>query len=175
MLIWLLIIAGTVLLDQASKILVLLFLDKERSFDVIRGVFRFTYVENEGAAFGMLSEHRWVFLLLATLGIFAMLFYLWRFRPASRFACTALSLIIGGGIGNMIDRIFRSGVDADGETYYFVVDFLDFCAFPNLWQWVFNLADTFVCVGAAMLVLWLILDTVNDVRKQKKEDPRDVE
>jgi len=155
---WILLIAGVVLLDQLTKILVWSLMQVGESVDIIPNVFRFTYVQNEGAAFGMLAEHRWIFMVLSVIGIAAMLIYLWRFRPNSRLACTALSLIIGGGIGNMIDRVALG----------YVVDFLDFCAFPNLWMWVFNVADSCVCIGAGLLILWLVLDMVREVRKEKK-------
>jgi signal peptidase II len=68
----------------------------------------------------------------------------------------ALSLIIGGGIGNMIDRI----------AYGFVVDFIDFCLF-DFWVWVFNIADAAVCVGAGLFILELILELVAEYRKKK--------
>jgi len=155
---WILLIAGVVLLDQLTKILVWSLMQVGESVDIIPNVFRFTYVQNEGAAFGMLAEHRWIFMVLSVIGIAAMLIYLWRFRPNSRLACTALSLIIGGGIGNMIDRVALG----------YVVDFLDFCAFPNLWMWVFNVADSCVCIGAGLLILWLVLDMVREIRKEKK-------
>ena len=155
---WILLIAGVVLLDQLTKILVWSLMQVGESVDIIPNVFRFTYVQNEGAAFGMLAEHRWIFMVLSVIGIAAMLIYLWRFRPDSRLACTALSLIIGGGIGNMIDRVALG----------YVVDFLDFCAFPNLWMWVFNVADSCVCIGAGLLILWLVLDMVREIRKEKK-------
>jgi len=155
---WILLIAGVVLLDQLTKILVWSLMQVGESVDIIPNVFRFTYVQNEGAAFGMLAEHRWIFMVLSVIGIAAMLIYLWRFRPNSRLACTALSLIIGGGIGNMIDRVVLG----------YVVDFLDFCAFPNLWMWVFNVADSCVCIGAGLLILWLVLDMVREIRKEKK-------
>lgn len=129
------------------------------SVDVIPGVFRFTYVENRGAAFGMFSEHRWVFMVLSTVAIVALLIYLWKFRPDSTLACMAISMIIAGGIGNMIDRIVLG----------YVIDFLDFCAFPELWMWVFNVADVCVCVGGGLLVLWLIMSIISDYKKDKAE------
>ena len=157
MLLWIVVIAGAVLLDQASKLLVVLFLDRQTPLTLIEGVFRFSYVENRGAAFGMLDEHRWVFLILSTVGILAFLFYLWKFRPKSVLGCLALCFVIGGGIGNMIERILLG----------YVIDFIDFCAFPSLWPWVFNVADSFVCVGAGMMILWLILETVKEARAKK--------
>ena len=156
--IWILVIVASVLVDQISKLLVVRFLTEVGSVDVIPGIFRFTYVENRGAAFGMLSEHRWVFMVLSTVAIVALLIYLWKFRPDSGLACTAFSLIIGGGIGNMIDRVRLN----------YVIDFLDFCAFPKLWVWVFNVADACVCIGAGMLILWCVLAMVEEARAKKK-------
>ena len=85
--------------------------------------------------------------------------YLFKFnkRPLSR---VALAMIVGGGIGNMIDRI-RLG---------FVVDFIDFCAF-DFWVWVFNIADAAVCVGAALVFLDLILEIVADYKNKGKTVP----
>lgn len=162
MIVWIGILLGAVLLDQASKQLVLAFLDRAESFDVIPGVLRFTYVENRGAAFGMLSEHRWVFLVISTLAIAALLVYLWKWPPESKWACASLAMVAGGGVGNMIDRICRIGADGQG----FVVDFIDFYFLGDLWVWVFNVADCFVCVGAGMLMLWCILSLIKESKKK---------
>lgn len=157
MLSWIIVIAAAVVVDQVSKILVIKYLKDIVSVELIPGIFRFTYVENRGAAFGMLSDNRWVFMIISTLAIGALIVYLWKFRPDSRLACLALSMIAGGGIGNMIDRVALG----------YVVDFIDFCAFPNLWMWVFNIADAFVCVGAGLLILWLIISMAQESREQK--------
>lgn len=157
MLSWIIVIAAAVVVDQVSKILVIKYLKDIVSVELIPGVFRFTYVENRGAAFGMLSDNRWVFMIISTLAIGALIVYLWKFRPDSRLACLALSMIAGGGIGNMIDRVALG----------YVVDFIDFCAFPSVWMWVFNIADAFVCVGAGLLILWLIISMVQESREQK--------
>ena len=125
LIIWLAIIAGVVALDQVSKLLIVNFLDKNEPLVIIKGLFRFSYVENRGAAFGSFADNRWVFMILSTVTIIALLIYMWKFRPESHLACTALTFIIGGGIGNMIDRIYLG----------YVVDFIDFCAFPNVWKW----------------------------------------
>lgn len=154
---WILIIIATVVIDQVTKVFAVRLLTEGTSVDVISGVFRFTYVENRGAAFGMLSEHRWIFMVISVIAILALLVYLWKFRPDSVLACLAISMIIGGGIGNMIDRV----------SLGYVIDFLDFCAFPKLWVWVFNVADAFVCIGGAMLVAWLVVSIVKDAKKEK--------
>ena len=113
----------------------------------------------------MLSEHRWVFMIISTVAIGALLVYLWKFRPDSIWACTALSLIIGGGIGNMIDRVRLA----------YVIDMIDFCAFPKLWMWVFNVADACVCVGAGILFVWLIVSMIQDTKKEKAKKAEKVE
>ena len=156
--IWIVVIVASVFADQLTKQLVVNFLDREEPFDVIEGVFRFSYVENRGAAFGMLDDHRWVFMIVSTVAIVGIIFYMWKFCRDSKLLCLGLSLIVGGGIGNMIDRIFLG----------YVIDFLDFCAFPNLWMWVFNVADAFVCVGAAIVVLSLLIDIVKDSKKKSE-------
>ena len=168
---WIIVIVALVLIDQVTKLFVVRLMSPGESVDLIEGIFRFTYVQNEGAAFGMLSEHRWVFMVISVVAIVAMLVYLWKFRPDSKLACMSISMIISGGIGNMIDRIFRSGVDANGKEFYYVVDFLDFCAFPQLWKWVFNFADSCVCVGGGLLVLWLIISIIKDEKKARAEKP----
>ena len=148
---------GVIALDQVSKLLILNFL-YEGQVDLIPGILRFTYVENRGMAFGLLSDHRWVFMLFSTIGIALVGVYLW-FYVKDLLGRIALALVIGGGIGNMIDRV----------AYGFVVDFIDFYPF-DFWKWVFNIADSAVCVGAGMFILYLILDTVKELKKQKAQD-----
>ncbi len=150
-------IVGIIVLDQISKILVCAYLYGQQ-VAIIPGILRFSYVENTGMAFGMLSDHRWIFMVLSVIGISAVAVYLY-FYQKTTLGRIALSLIIGGGIGNMIDRIFRG----------FVVDFIDFCAFPSLWVWVFNIADAAVCVGAALFIFDLARDLVKEIRAAKEK------
>ena len=162
--IWLCIIATSVLVDQLTKLWTVAALGVGESVDFLPGVLRFTYIQNKGAAFGMLSDNRWVFMIISSVAIVALLVYLWKFRPDSIWACTAISLIVGGGIGNMIDRIRLS----------YVIDMIDFCAFPNLWMWVFNFADACVCVGAGILFVWLVASMILEAKqeKAKKEEEK---
>ena len=157
MLIWILIMLGSVLADQVSKLLIVKFLDPETPFVIWKGILRFTYVENEGAAFGMFADHRWIFMVLSTVAIVGLLIYLWKWPPDSKWACVSIALIAGGGVGNMIDRV-RLG---------YVVDFIDFYPFPELWSWVFNIADACVCVGGAILFVWCILEIIKETRAPK--------
>ena len=156
MIISIIIIAAVVLADQLTKQLVVHFLDRSEPFDVISGIFRFTYVENRGAAFGMLDDKRWIFMVVSSIAIVALLVYMSKFAPPSKMLKIGLSFIVGGGIGNMIDRV----------AYGYVVDFLDFCAFPTLWKWVFNVADACVCVGAGMVMLYLVLEIIKEAKAE---------
>ena len=156
---WIILLVLIIFADQLSKWLVVALLQGKESVYVIPGVLRFTYVENDGAAFGMLDDHRWVFLVLSTIMIIALIFYIVKYKPSSKWVMTSLILIVGGGIGNMIDRILLG----------YVIDFIDFCAFPNLWRWVFNIADSAVCVGTFMLSVWIIIDTVKEYKREKAE------
>ena len=165
MLIWILIMLGSVLVDQVSKLLIVKYLDPTEPFVIWKGVFRFTYVENDGAAFGMLADHRWIFMILSIVAILALLFYLWKWPPDSKWACVAIAIIAGGGIGNMIDRV-RLG---------YVIDFLDFYLFPEVWMWVFNVADACVCVGGAILFVWCVIELIKEMRNKKTEKPTEKE
>ena len=160
MLLWILVISGVITLDQVSKLLAVAFLKGGDSFVIINKVLRFTYVENRGAAFGMLDDKRWIFMILSTLGIAAMAVFLFKFAKGEKLLSLSLAFVIGGGIGNMIDRIFLG----------FVVDFIDFYAFPGVWMWVFNIADSFVCVGAGLIMLYIVLDTVKEAKAKGKLD-----
>ena len=161
-----LIILGAVALDQATKWVVMLNMELGESLPLIKDVFHFTYIRNAGASFGSFSESRWVFMIASTVMIAGMIFYLVKYRPKEKLIYIPASMIIGGGIGNMIDRLFYGEGFGNGT----VVDFLDFCAFPDLWYWIFNVADCFVCVGAAILFVYLFIDIIKDEKNKKKAD-----
>ena len=156
---WIILLVLIIFADQLSKWLVVALLQGKESFYVIPGVLRFTYVENDGAAFGMLDDHRWVFLVLSTVMIIALIFYIVKYKPSSKWVMTSLILIVGGGIGNMIDRC-SLGV---------VTDFIDFCAFPKLWMYIFNVADCAVTIGGGLMILWLIVSLIAELKKKKAD------
>ena len=142
-----------VLADALTKVLAVKHLKGEDPVPLIRGVLRFSYVENPGAAWGMLSDHRWVFMVFSAIAIAVIVAYLIRRDPPLSLYLS-LSLILSGGIGNMIDRTFRGSV----------VDFIEFYLFEFP---VFNVADCLVVIGSGLLIFWLISDTVRE-RKEKK-------
>ena len=159
----------SVVLDQWTKHLAVLHLKGQPSYRLIDGVFHLSYVENPGAAFGILSRHQWVFWLFSIVGILALSVYLFldrsfldekeeatgQYPPIPFSVGLCLSAIIGGGIGNMIDRI-RLG---------YVVDFFDFTLIDFA---VFNVADSFVTVGSVLLIVLLAIPLFQ-TKKQEKE------
>ena len=159
------IIAAVVALDQITKVIVMNTMALHESVDVIPGVFRFTYILNDGMAFGLLDNARWIFLVVSTVAIASLIFYMWKYRPNNKLALFGMSLVIGGGIGNMIDRLFYGDVFANGA----VVDFLDFCAFPDVWGWIFNVADASVCIGAGLIMLYFVMDIVKTAKEEKNK------
>lgn len=154
MILSLLIIALSVLLDQVSKYLVLKNIPMYENVPVLDGVFHFTYVENKGAAFGMLSDARWVFMVISVVAIAAFIIYLIKWKPENMLLKVSLSMIIGGGIGNMIDRVMRGSV-----VDFIEVEFMQFA--------IFNVADIFVCVGCGLMMLYVILSEIEESKKKK--------
>lgn len=157
MILWVIIIVACVALDQLTKILISNFYAVGESHAVIPGVLNFTYVKNPGAAWGMLSEHRWVFIVISAILIIILPIILYRYRKVHFLFGFSLSMIIGGAIGNMIDRVFA------GE----VTDFIEtaFMNFP-----VFNVADCFVTVGAALMFVYIIFIDKTIFKSDKKKE-----
>ncbi len=153
--------ALVVILDQATKAVVLSRFAEGEQLPVIAGFFDLTLWYNRGAAFSFLAGHdgwqRWFFVGIALLASAFITFLLIRYRHQALFA-TGLSLVLGGAIGNLIDRL-RLGK---------VVDFLLF--YQGSWSFpAFNVADSAITVGAALL----ILDEVRRIRASPKEKPLD--
>ena len=159
MLIWFAVIIVTVFLDQLTKYLTVLHLKPIDTYPIIEDVLHLTYVENTGAAFGMMKDARWVFMITSTVAIIGILGYMiWRAYVKKEkmhwMEALSLSFIVGGGIGNMIDRTVLG----------YVVDMID-CRFINFA--VFNVADSFVCIGAGLMILYLIILTVKEYKAEK--------
>lgn len=145
-------------LDQLTKALVSSGMTLYESFPLIPGVINITYVRNSGAAWGILSDSRWVFMTITTIAIAVIVFALYKFRKKPFLFLFSLTLLLGGGIGNMIDRIF----------YGTVIDMIEaaFINFP-----VFNIADCCVTCGAVLLFIYVIFidKSFFDSKKTKNE------
>ena len=150
---WLGLSALIILLDQLSKIAVL----RTFAYGEARPVtdfFNLVLIYNRGAAFSFLAQaggwQRWLF---TAIGVAATVFIIWLLKrhAGQRMFCLALALIMGGALGNVIDRV----------AYGHVIDFLDFYVGRYHWP-AFNLADSAIFLGAALL----ILDEIRRVRRQ---------
>ena len=154
------IILGVVIIDQLTKWLAVKYLAPNGDFPLIKGVLHLTYLENEGAAFGMLKDKPWVFNVVSTIGITVMALYLYLGQAPGKLSEIALAMVIGGGIGNMIDRL----------TLHYVVDFINF---ELIDFYIFNGADSFVCVGAALLIFTLLIALIDEYKQEKEEKRKD--
>ena len=154
MFIWIVIILLTVFLDQLTKYLTVFFLKPIDTLPIIKDVIHLTYVENPGAAFGMMKDARWLFMTVSTVAIIGLSIYLFKKKSQTKLENIALCFIIGGGIGNMIDRVALG----------YVVDMIDFRLIDFA---VFNVADSFVCIGAGLLMLFIILTGVKEWKAEK--------
>ena len=153
-----------IILDQLTKFLVTKYMTLYQSIPLIKGFLHLTYTTNDGAAFGMMDGQRWVFIVVSTLAIVAFIAYLYLGHADNMLYAISLSMVISGGIGNMIDRLgFGFYVNPNtglGE----VVDFIDFC---GIWDAIFNGADSFVCVGAGLLIHALVIDLKKEYELEK--------
>lgn len=163
MVLWTIIIAAVIILDQATKALAIAYLPLYETFNVIPYLFNFRHIKNTGAAWGMFSDARWVFLIISSAALIAMPIFLYKNRKAPHMFGVSLSLVIGGAAGNMIDRLFAPN---GGVTDFIEFAFMDF---P-----VFNVADIAVCIGAAVLFVYLIFfDKTVFPQEPKKEAQND--
>ncbi len=164
--IYIAIIALSIALDQITKYAVVANMVEGQSIPIIENILHLTYVTNDGAAMGMMDDYRWVFMSVSTVALIGIAVWLVvRHKHISKLTGIAFAMIAGGGIGNMIDRTFNGETFGNGV----VVDFIDFCAFPELWMWIFNVADMFVCVGVGLAVFDIIFDEIKKYRQEKAD------
>lgn len=148
--------------DQLSKYLIEQNIALYESIPVIDKVLNFTYIRNEGAVFGILQDMRWLLISLTAIILVVCLGLVIKKAFKSRMMNWAIMIILAGGIGNMIDRIFRG----------YVVDFID-VQFVDFY--IFNIADCCVVVGVVLIFLYFISDTIREYRLGKKKSNEEAE
>ena len=141
-------------IDQISKLLVVNLLTKTDSITIIKNFFYLTYINNDGAAFSILVGKRIFLILIAVLVIVMLIRYIKKNNIQNKLELVSISLIIGGSLGNLMDRVIRG----------YVIDFLDFKIFNYNFP-IFNLADTFIVIGVFLLLL-------KEIRKENNLDSR---
>ena len=141
--VWFILVIAVIILDQITKYLAVANLEKIDTIPLVQGVFHLTFVQNRGAAFGILQNQKWFFVIITLAIMSGIVYYVIKHKPDSKLVMFSLSMIVGGALGNFIDRI-RQG---------YVIDFFDFTLinFP-----VFNIADSFVVIGTILLSYYLL-------------------
>ncbi len=127
------------ILDQLVKWIVQTHMEWGESIPLIPNVFHLTYILNPGAAFGILAYQKWFFLIIVVILFGAFFAFRKRIPQEPAYFPIAIGMLLGGALGNAIDRVRLSGV----------VDFFDFRIWP-----IFNVADIFICVGVALIVFY---------------------
>ncbi|NLM42455.1 MAG: signal peptidase II [Clostridiales bacterium] len=138
------IIGVITILDQFIKMKIVDKVMPHKSIEIIKNFFYLTYVENTGISFGMFKGKRIIFIILTIIVCIILSYFLIKFSKTNRVIAVCLAFIIGGAIGNLIDRI-RLG---------YVIDYIHFSFFPP----VFNLADAAIVCGAIALSIILIFN-----------------
>ncbi|NLL71331.1 MAG: signal peptidase II [Epulopiscium sp.] len=145
-----------VIIDQLTKYLAIIYLKPIGTIPCIQEIFHFTFVENRGAAFGILQNKTWFFIITTLFILLGMIYYYFTLPSTQEYRWIRISLIliIAGAIGNLIDRIKQG----------YVIDFFDFrlIQFP-----VFNVADCYVVIGTFLLA-YLLLFVIKELPVEKE-------
>ena len=128
----------TIILDQITKSLITKYLSLHQSIPLIKNILHFTYIRNTGAGFGILKNQN-ILLIFTSLIIIGAIIYNFKKIIKKKKILIPIALIIGGAIGNLIDRIFIGHV----------IDFIDFIIWPS-----FNIADSAITIGAVWLMFY---------------------
>lgn len=132
----------SLIIDQIVKILVSNYLILGQTTKIINNFFYLTYVQNTGAAFSILIGYRYILIIITLIFLYYLYKYTKKQTNPNKLAILSYGLLLGGIIGNLIDRII----------YGYVIDYLDFMIFNYNFP-IFNLADTFIVIGCIILVI----------------------
>lgn len=131
------------IIDQWSKWAIVKYMDLYESIPIIEGWLHITSTRNRGAAFSILQNQRWFFITLTVIVSLFIIYYIYRIYKTEKWYALAFSLILGGAVGNLIDRILT------GE----VVDFIDVRIINFA---VFNLADSAIVIGTGLMLIGIL-------------------
>lgn len=153
------VITGVIVLaaDQFTKFFVSNNFEMAKSYKFLPGLIDITYIHNDGAAWGMLGGYTWLLLSITIVVMLAVIALLLKWGLRDKVIFWSAMLILSGGVGNMIDRIFRGGN---------VIDFLHFEFWPTFP--VFNIADCAICVGAGLIILSLFKSIIDEQRQKSR-------
>ncbi len=152
---WIIIAVAVILIDQLSKLFIVSNVSLYEHFTFIPGIIDIAYVKNTGAAFSILNDHTWLLGALSIIVSLLIILYMVKTKPMDKLTVISAGLVLGGALGNGIDRIVRQ----------YVVDFIEF-SFINFP--VFNVADIAITVGACLIILSIIISE-KELKKDKEE------
>jgi len=138
-----LLVAVFLVVDIISKLIVSNLMSVYDSIIVVKDFFYITYVRNTGAAWSIFADKTWLIIIISLIIIGLIVVYIYKNKPKSKIEIVGYSMILGGAIGNFIDRI----------VYGYVIDFLDFYIFGYDYP-IFNLADSFIFVGVILIIIY---------------------
>ncbi len=144
--------------DQVSKYFVINNFELGESKEFLNGFIDLIYINNKGGAWGILNGQTWTLLSITAILMIVCFTMLLKLGKQNKILFWAISLILFGGLGNMIDRIFRDGN---------VVDFLHFEFYPTFP--IFNIADCAVVIGAGLLIVYFIFDSYRESKLKKEK------
>jgi signal peptidase II len=154
MLLYYLIALVVILIDQVTKWFVNTTMDLGESIPIIERVLYITSHRNQGAAFGILQGQMWFFYIVTIVVIGVLVYYIQKEAKNSRFLGITLGVILGGAIGNFIDRVVRGEVTDFVDVYIFTYNFA-----------IFNVADMALVIGVGLFIIYTIIDE----RKSKEK------
>lgn len=145
-----------VVIDQIVKILVISKLALQQSITIINNFFNITYVRNTGAAWSILSGNVLLLIMISVLALVAIYYYLIKDKELNKIDIVSYSMLIGGIIGNLIDRIVNG----------YVIDYLDFKIFNYNFP-IFNVADTLIVISIIIIGISLIVGEYREQNRNK--------
>lgn len=148
-----------ILMDQITKWLIVKNMDPGDSFKVIDNLFYITSHRNKGAAWGILEGQMWLFYIITVLVAAAIIYYMEKHAKGKPLFQISLAIILGGAIGNFIDRLFRKEVVDFLDTYIFTYDF------P-----IFNIADAALTIGVILMFIQMIKEEKKEKEKLNEQD-----
>ena len=161
MLSYILAVVSAVLLlgaDQLTKYLISTRFELEESRVFLKGFIEFLYIHNRGGAWGLLYGKTYILIPITVIVMAVCIILYKKYGKKNKLLFWAIMLVLSGGIGNMIDRVFRDGN---------VIDFLHFEFLPSFP--VFNVADCAIVVGAGLLILYFLVDSVKESKRKSAE------
>ena len=142
--------------DQFTKVYIQNNFEMAKSYEFLPGLLDITYIHNDGAAWGMLGGYTWLLLSITIVIVLVCIALLLKYGLRDKILFWAMMLILSGGVGNMIDRLFRGGN---------VIDFLHFEFWPSFP--VFNVADCAIVIGTCLFAVYFIKSLIDEEKQRR--------